>query len=222
MSVLVKICGITNTADARLAVDAGADFLGFILVPGTPRYVAPERAAEIIRALRDEKLQKSPGSLRHCVTASPSIRFVGVFLDAPEAEIRAAVELCGFDVIQLHGEESAELATRLGLERVWKMMHLRTPQDVAAAENYPAAAILADTVSGGKRGGTGQTGDWSLAAALAKQRRTVLAGGLTPENVAEAVRQVRPWALDVGSGVEAAPGRKDEAKVREFIRNAKV
>ena len=221
MSVLVKICGITNEADARLAVDAGADFLGFILVPSTPRYVTPERAAEIIRALRDGKWEKTPGSRRHCVTESLP-KFVGVFLDAPEAEIRAAVELCGFDVIQLHGEEPAALATRLGPERVWKMMHLRTPQDVAAAEQYPAAAILADTVSGGKRGGTGQTGDWSLAAALAKQRRTVLAGGLTPENVAEAVRQVRPWALDVGSGVEAAPGRKDAAKVRTFIRNAKV
>ena len=217
MPVLVKICGITDAADARLAADAGADFLGFILVPGTPRYVTPERAAEIIQSLRVEH------ETRNAQLATAGLpRFVGVFLDAPEAEIRAAVELCGFNVIQLHGEEPAELATRLGPERVWKMMHLRTPQDVAAAADYPAAAILADTVSGGKRGGTGQTGDWSLAAALAKQRRTVLAGGLTPANVAEAVRQVRPWALDVGSGVEAAPGRKDEAKVREFVNNVKA
>ncbi len=223
MPVLVKICGITNEADARLAADAGADFLGFILVPGTPRYVAPERAAEIIHSLRVSccalRVEQETRNSQPATAGLP--RFVGVFLDAPEAEIRTAVELCGFDVIQLHGEEPATLATRLGPERVWKMMHLRTPQDVAAAESYPAAAILADTVSGGKRGGTGQTGDWSLAAALAKQRRTVLAGGLTPGNVAEAVRQVRPWALDVGSGVEAAPGRKDEAKVCEFIRNAK-
>jgi phosphoribosylanthranilate isomerase len=238
MSVLVKICGITNEADARLAVDAGADFLGFILVPGTPRCVAPESAAEIIRALRGGKaegrrqkaelggeqatLAKTPGSLSHWVTESHPVRFVGVFLDVPEAEIRAAVELCGFDIIQLHGEEPAELATQLRPERVWKMMHLRTPQDVALAVDYPAVAILADTVSGGRRGGTGRIGDWPLAAELAKRRKVVLAGGLNPDNVAEAVRQVRPWALDVGSGVEAAPGRKDEAKVRAFIKNAKA
>ncbi len=236
MSVLVKICGITNEADARLALDAGADFLGFILVPGTPRYIAPECAAEIIRALRvgnaecrtqnaeRNHTQGNPKSLSHCVTESQP-KFVGVFLDTPETEILRAVELCGFDIIQLHGEEPAALAECLGAERVWKMMHLRTPQDVeraASTEKYPAAAILADTVSGNHRGGTGKTCDWSLAAVLAKRRKVVLAGGLNPENVAEAVRQVRPWALDIGSGVEAAPGRKDEAKVRAFVKNAKA
>ncbi len=224
MAPLVKICGITNEADARLAVDAGADFLGFILVPGTPRFIAPERAAEIIKTLRvlccELRVEHGTGNAQLATAGLP--RFVGVFLDAPEAEIRKTVELCGFDIIQLHGEEPAELATRLGPERVWKMVHLRTPQDVAAAADYSAAAILADTVSGSRRGGTGETGDWSLAAELAKQRRTVLAGGLNPENVAEAVRQVRPWALDVGSGVEAAPGRKDEAKVRAFMKHAKA
>ncbi|MFA4945867.1 MAG: phosphoribosylanthranilate isomerase [Lentisphaeria bacterium] len=207
MPVLVKICGITNLEDARTAVAAGADFLGFIFVPGTPRQVTPEQAAAVIGALRAEA--KTGGK--------DLPRFVGVFRDAPLADILATAGRCGLDLIQLHGQEPPELARELGPERVWKALALRTPQEVEAATAWPAAAVLADSPGGG----TGQSCDWALAAALAARRRLVLAGGLTPENVAAAVREVRPWAVDVGSGVEAAKGKKDPAKVRAFVVQAR-
>jgi phosphoribosylanthranilate isomerase len=208
MAVLVKICGITNVGDALAALAAGADFLGFVLVPGTPRQVTSGQAAAIIR------------EIRACAVADRVTppRLVGVFQDASEAEIQTAVAECGFDVIQLHGDEPDSLVQRLGPERVWKMLPLRTPQDVARAAAHPASAVLADAVRGAQRGGTGAVCDWELAAAVARQRRLVLAGGLTPENIAAAVAQVRPWAVDVGSGVEAAKGKKDHAKIQSLIQ----
>lgn len=211
MAVLVKICGITNIGDALAAVAAGADFLGFVLVPGTPRQVTSVQAAAIIREVR----------ARAAADRAVPPRLVGVFQDAPEAEIRAAEAECGFDVVQLHGEEPDDLVQRLGPERVWKMLSLRTPQDVARAAAHPAAAVLADAVRGAQRGGTSAVCDWELAAAVARQRRLVLAGGLTPENIAAAVTQVRPWAVDVGSGVEAAKGKKDHAKIQALIQAAR-
>jgi len=208
MAVLVKICGITNVGDALAAVAAGADFLGFVLVPSTPRQVTSAQAAAIIQAVR----------ARAVADRVVSPRLVGVFQDAPEAEVRAAVAECGFDVIQLHGDEPDDLVRRLGPERVWKMLPLRTSQDVAAAAAHLASAVLADAVRGAQRGGTGAVCDWELAAAAARQRRLVLAGGLNPENIAAAVAQVCPWAVDVGSGVEAAKGKKDHAKIQALIQ----
>jgi len=208
MAVLVKICGITNVGDAVAAAAAGADFLGFVLVPGTPRQVTPALAATIIRDLR-----AAAGA-----DAFPVPRLVGVFQDAAEADIRAAVAGCGFDVIQLHGDEPAGLVQSLGAGRVWKMLPLRTPHDVALAAAHPAAAVLADALRDGQRGGTGALCDWTLAAAVAAQRHLVLAGGLTPENMAAAVAQVHPWAVDVGSGVEASKGKKDHAKIRALLQ----
>ena len=208
MAVLVKICGITNLGDALAAMGAGADFLGFVLVPGSPRQVTCGQAAAIIREIR------AP------VTGDRSVppRLVGVFQNATATEILAAVEVCGFDVVQLHGDEPDDLVQRFGQERVWKMLPVRTAQEVARAAAHPASAVLADAVRGARRGGTGAVCDWDLAAAVARQRRLVLAGGLTPANVAAAVAQVQPWAVDVGSGVEAAKGQKDHAKIQALIQ----
>ena len=208
MAGLVKSCGITNLVDGLAAVAAGADFLGFVLVPGTPRCVTAVQAATIMREIR----------ARAAADGTVPPQLVGVFQDAPEVELLAAVGACDFDVIQLHGEEPDAVVQRLGSERVWKMLPLRTPPEVARAVAHPAAAVLADAVRGGQRGGTGAVCDWELAAVVARQRRLVLAGGLTLDNLAAAVAQVRPWAVDVGSGVEVARGKKDHAKMQALIQ----
>ncbi len=213
MKTLVKICGITNLEDARTATAAGADFLGFIFVPGTPRCVTPAVAAAIIRALQSPPIQNPKFKIQN----PPIPRFIGVFQDVAETEILSTVDFCGLDLIQLHGGESEALVRSLGPDRCWKMISLRSPQDVEVAVAHPAAAVLVDAEVGAQRGGTGRTCDWDLAAALAERRRTVLAGGLTPENIAAAVRRVRPWAVDVSSGVEAAKGKKDPAKIRALL-----
>ena len=200
----VKICGITSLEDARLAVDAGADFLGFIFVPQSPRYVRIETAAAI-----------APEVAGRILT-------VGVFQDAPASAIEDTVERCGLDLVQLHGCETPALARQIGVDRVWKAVSLGTDADVALALNYPAAGIVADTMVGTRRGGTGRVGNWDLARQLAGQRRTILAGGLCPANIAEAVRHVHPFAVDVSSGVEIEPGRKDPEKVMQFVIAARA
>ena len=195
-----KVCGITTESDARLVVDVGADYIGFILYPKSPRYIAPERIREITSGLPS------------------SVRRVGVFVNESAADIARIMEFCGLDIAQLHGDEPADVAHELGVERVWKACVLRTPHDVDLAMQYPAAAVLVDSITKGARGGTGQVGNWQLAADLAGRRRMILAGGLGPENITDALRQVRPFAVDVNSGVETAPGVKDHVRVREFAR----
>lgn len=204
MNVHLKICGITNLKDARRAVEAGADYLGFVRAEESPRYVTAEQAAAITRELP-----------RH-------VRTVGVFVNSGLAEIQETLELAHLDTVQLHGDEPAEVARKLGTERVWRVVNLASDADVERIWTFPCAAVVADTAVQGKRGGTGVVGDWSLAAKLASRKRTVLAGGLTAENVAEAVRAVSPWCVDVSSGVEAEPGVKDPDKVRQFIRAARA
>ena len=199
MTTLVKICGITNLADARYAVEAGADFLGFVFAPESKRVVTPATVHEITRQL------------------PAGIRTVGVFVNVTAEQVAEILAFCKLDLAQLHGEEPPAVATAIGIERVWKTVTLRTPQDVELALTLPAAAVLADTATSGARGGTGLVGDWTLAARLAGRRSVVLAGGLKPENVAAAIGAVRPFAVDVSSGVEFAPGRKDHDKVRRFI-----
>jgi phosphoribosylanthranilate isomerase len=202
MSVRIKICGITNQEDARLAVDAGADALGFVFCAGSPRLVAPPLVAEITRHL--------PGRVLR----------VGVFLDAAPTTILHTVSACGLDAVQLHGDESPEFCDALAPFPVWKAFRVRSRdmlQQLAAYRDVTAAWLLDGHVEG-QAGGTGATFNWDLALE-AKQlaHPIVLAGGLTPENVAEAVRQVRPAAVDVSSGVESVPGKKDADKVRRFI-----
>jgi phosphoribosylanthranilate isomerase len=210
--IRVKICGITNLDDALAAVDAGADLLGFVFCPRSPRDVTLERAAEIVRAIRP---------------ASPAVRFVGVFVDASPEWVRAVLDGASLDLAQLHGNEPASVVRDLA-PRAFKALRPRDPDEArslmsayrwVAAEHTPA--FLVDAFDARRLGGTGTRADWASAAILAREFPILLAGGLNAENVANAVRVVQPWGVDVSSGVERAPGLKDHTKVREFIRAVK-
>ncbi len=204
----VKICGITNREDALAAVSAGADMLGFNFYPGSPRCISPETCAEIMRAL-----------------AGYNVVTVGVFVNAAAEEIETTLQTYGLDLAQLSGDEPPEVLNRLG-ERAYKALR---PADEAGLKaglgRYPqrtlAPAWLVDAYRPGAFGGTGQVADWGLAAGLAAQAPVLLAGGLRPENVAAAIAQVHPWGVDVASGVELRPGKKDTQKMAAFIQNAK-
>jgi phosphoribosylanthranilate isomerase len=201
--IRVKICGITSREDARAAIEAGADALGFIFVEGTPRWIDPGAAAAIVAEL------------------PPFVATVGVFIDRPIEEIERVALSCSISLAQLHGNESARECERLRVPFV-KGIRIRSENDLAALSAYRCArAFLLDTHSPERPGGTGTTFPWEIAAKAAREARIILSGGLTAENVAEAVIQVRPYAVDVCSGVEASPGRKDHRKVREFIDRAK-
>jgi phosphoribosylanthranilate isomerase len=201
--IRVKICGITSHEDAQAAVDAGADALGFIFVNGTPRYIEPEAAAAII------------------VQMPPFVTTVGVFVDRTPEEIERIIDVSGCGLAQLHGHESPDACGRLGVPFI-KAIRVQGEPDLEALRIYPQArAFLLDTYVVGQPGGTGRTFPWEIAAKAARQTRIILSGGLTPDNVALAVTQVRPYALDVSSGVEASPGRKDHHGVREFIEQAR-
>ena len=203
MSVKVKICGNTNLADAQAAVAAGADMLGFIFAEASPRRVTIEAAADITRQL--------PG---HIVK-------VGVFVNASEEFVTRAIAACGLNMVQFHGDEPPEFCTQFGAMSV-KAFRVRDQQSLDALLDYPTDAWLLDAYDADKAGGTGKTFNWELAVAAQKFGKPIfLAGGLTPENVADAVQRVRPFAVDVSSGVEASPGKKDHAKVQAFIRAAK-
>jgi phosphoribosylanthranilate isomerase len=199
MSTFVKICGNASFSDARAVAALKPDAMGFILWPESKRYVAADALANWIPEL-------------------PSgILMVGVFVDAMPADVDRAMRLAGLDIAQLHGRERPEDYAHLG-RRLWKVA--RVPgQDPAIAAGWPVDALLVDTYSADAPGGTGTVGDWPKAAAFvtAVKKPVLLAGGLTPLNVAEAIREVRPWGVDVSSGVEMEPGRKDLRKVREFI-----
>jgi phosphoribosylanthranilate isomerase len=200
---MVKICGITRLEDANDAVAAGATALGFVFWPGSPRYVAVDVAAAIRDALPADVLT------------------VGVFVDAPGAEIAAVVERARLSVVQLHGSEAVAAAAGLRLP----VIRSATLENFAARDAAwpPETIFLLDAADPVRHGGTGTAVDWPRAAALAHgARRVVLAGGLTPQNVADAVAQVRPYGVDVSSGVEAAPGVKDPRKVAAFVASARA
>lgn len=203
MSVRVKICGITSTVDALAAVDAGADLLGFMFYPESPRYVSPAAGGEIIRAL------------------PRYVSKVGVFVDAAPADVVQVIQLCGLDLLQFHGDEPPEYCLQFGLMTM-KAIRVRDEESLRRLTEYPTDAWLLDAFVPGKLGGSGATFNWDLAvAAQSLGRPLFLAGGLTPGNVADAVRRVRPFGVDVSSGVESAPGRKDPEKLRAFIAAAK-
>jgi len=199
--VRVKICGITCVEDALEAVHWGADALGFVFAH-SPRQVTPERACAITREL------------------PPLVTTVGVFVNARPEWVREVQGFCGLSVVQLHGDEDEHAARQFG-PRVIKAIAVRPDRSIRE-DSYPGATILLDAYSPDARGGTGRTFEWGRAAELAKKRPIILAGGLTPENVLEAVRAVRPYAVDVSSGVEKEPGRKDHEKLGLFIRRAKT
>ena len=203
MSVRVKICGITSVADALTAAEAGADMIGLMFYEGSPRRITLPQAAEISRAL------------------SPFVLKVGVFVNSTEAEVMEAISACGLNLLQFHGDEPSDFCTQFGLMSV-KALRVQNAESIAALENYQTDAFLLDAYSKSGFGGTGEKFNWDLAVAAQRFNKPIfLAGGLTPENVATAVAQVRPFAVDVSSGVESAPGKKDAAKVRAFIAAAK-
>ena len=204
MTIRVKICGITCLEDAVMAVEAGADALGFMFYPPSPRAVRPDQVRRIVEAL------------------PPLVARVGVFVNADESQIRTVIREAGIDTVQLHGKESAELCRSLAPVPVLKAFRMEGPASLAQLVPYTGCAWLLDSYVAGVFGGTGQTFNWDLACeAVRRGGRVVLAGGLTPDNVARAVAAVSPFGVDVSSGVEASPGRKDPAKVRDFVRAAK-
>jgi len=201
--IRVKICGITSREDARAAVEAGADAIGFIFVSGTPRWIEPDEAAAIAAEM------------------PPFVATVGVFIDRKAEEIERIAASCGISLAQLHGNEPPEECGRLRLPFV-KAIRIRSENDLEGMSRYKQAkAFLLDTFAAGRPGGTGRTFPWEIAAKAAREARIILSGGLTAQNVAAAIEQVRPYAVDVCSGVEISPGRKDHRKVRAFIEHAK-
>ena len=195
----IKICGITSATDATAAVAAGVDAIGLVFHEDSPRAVDPQRATEIVAEV------------------SPFVTVVGLFVDAPEETVDAVLTAVPLNLLQFHGEESADYCAHFG--RPWiKALRVRAELDIAGAcEVYRGArGVLLDTWREGVPGGTGMTFDWDLAPA-GLPLPVILAGGLTPDNVAGAVRAVRPAAVDVSGGVEAAPGVKDAARIAQFV-----
>ncbi len=233
----VKICGLTNLADARVAVEAGADLLGFIFYEASPRYVKTETVREIVTQLKESGVRSQESGVRSqesgvrhsSLLTLHSPLFIGVFVNESLGRVQEILDFCGLDAAQLHGDEPPQFVAALA-GRAYKA--LRPPSREAGeamVQAYlpcaPASSLpclLLDAYHPTLYGGTGQVTDWSLAAEVATQHDILLAGSLTPENVAQAVRTVRPWGVDVSSGVEAEKGRKDWDKVREFIKNAKT
>ncbi len=203
----IKICGITNLNDALAAVDAGADMLGYNFYSKSKRYISINKCVEIQTEL---------------VERGMDVISVGVFVNASYETILNTIEICALDLVQLHGDEPPELLEELG-EFAFKAVRPQSADDaLKALEKYSqedrAPALLVDAYHPSEYGGSGTIGDWSLAKELVEKAPILLAGGLTSENVGEAVRQVHPWGVDVASGVEASPGKKDAAKMKAFVQ----
>jgi phosphoribosylanthranilate isomerase len=191
----IKICGITNTNDAMNAVECGADALGFIFYRESPRYIAPETAREIIGKLPN------------------NICKVGVFVNHDAEGIKEIVEFCGLDLIQLHGDESPEYCRQFPESKLIKAIAAKTPR----LYEYPVSAILIDAYDPKLHGGTGKESDWNLAVKIKENHTLILSGGLRLENIREALKIVSPDAVDINSGVELSPGKKDPEKVGKII-----
>ena len=198
----VKICGITNLEDALCAVDAGADALGFVFYKGSPRYITPEKAKEMTSAL------------------PPFVTTVGLFVNAGPEAIQQTMQTAGLGVVQLHGDETPEDCCLFPYP-VIKAVRVRGADSLKDTGSYHVSALLLDAWNDQHYGGSGESFDWQLAKKLTGRSPLILAGGLKPENVAEAIRVVNPYAVDVSSGVEKSPGNKDHDKVRQFIQQVK-
>jgi phosphoribosylanthranilate isomerase len=198
--MFLKICGITRLEDAEHAVANGATALGFVFWPRSPRYIAPDVAAPIVARV------------------PPGVTTVGVFVNEPVEGIRRAVQKAGVGSVQLHGDEPVSYAAEL----TQPLLRALAVDEALDTDWPPETTILLDATDRERRGGTGTRVDWVRAEPVARKRRVVLAGGLSPENVETAIDQVGPWGVDVSSGVEAAPGVKDAARVSEFLRRARL
>jgi len=191
--MFVKICGITRREDAEAAVEAGASAIGFVFWPKSPRFIDPYRARAIAARLL------------------PFVTPVGLFVDQPLEHVNAVASLVRLGAVQLHGDETPEFAASIAAPVIRAL-------PIEKANAWPeGTTLLLDAHDPVQRGGTGRTIDWTAAAAIASRRRVLLAGGLTPDNVAEAIAQVRPFGIDVSSGVERAPGIKDHQRLRALF-----
>ncbi len=200
--VKVKICGITNLDDAMAAAEAGADALGFVFYPESPRYIEPGKAREIIAKL------------------PVFISTVGVFVDESEDMIRRIVRESGVQILQFHGEESPLLCTRFR-EKVIKAIVIKDSESINSMMMYNVDAFLLDTHDKDKKGGTGKTFNWEFTGKAKEHGKVILSGGLKPSNVREAIEMVHPYGVDISSGVEITPGKKDHDKVAEFIKEVR-
>jgi phosphoribosylanthranilate isomerase len=199
MTVKLKVCGVTSLEDARAAIDCGAEYLGFNFYTKSPRYIAPPSARDIIERLPD------------------GVIGVGVFVNETRPEdVVEILRASGARMAQLHGDESPDYCASVGAGRVIKALRISEDFDSRRVLDYPAAAILLDAFDAKLYGGTGKTADWAIAREAARLTRVFLAGGLSPDNIIEAIRAVEPFAVDVNSGVESAPGRKDASKLRRL------
>jgi phosphoribosylanthranilate isomerase len=203
--VLVKICGITNAPDARAACEAGANFLGFNFYEKSPRHIAPADASKIRSQLPQ------------------NVEAVGIFVNAKPATVASHSASVPLDAAQLHGDETPSTVADVARSiRVFKAFHVGPDFSLSTFDAYPDAfAFLLDAAHTGQYGGTGRTTDWALARRAALSSRIILAGGLKVENVAAAIRLVRPFAVDVASGVESKPGKKDHGRLRDFIQEVR-
>jgi len=199
MTVKLKVCGVTSLEDARAAIDCGAEYLGFNFYQKSPRYITPASARAIIERLPDD------------------IIGVGVFVkESRPGDVVEILRVSGARMAQLHGDESADYCANVGAERVIKALRISDDFDARRVLDYPAAAILLDAFDAKLYGGTGKTANWEIARKAARLTRVFLAGGLSPDNIVEAIRAVEPFAVDVNSGVESAPGCKDASKLRRL------
>lgn len=201
--VRIKICGITNLDDALVATELGADAVGFIFYEKSPRYINPKTAALIIREL------------------PPFVATIGVFVNEPPEKVVEVAKEAGVGCVQLHGDETPEYCASLGLRAI-KALRVRDASVLNMLRTYSVSGILLDTYREGVPGGTGETFDWEIAAEAAGAGRIILSGGLTPENVREAIEKVGPYAVDVSSGVESSPGKKDHDKLRKFFEQVRT
>ncbi len=202
MNVRIKLCGITRLEDALLGVELGVDAFGFNFVEGSPRRIAPELAHDV------------------CAALPPFVVRVGVFADELPRVMEATALLAGLNCLQLHGDEPPETCRAIAIP--WYKVHRVGPQfQPESVQLYPCNTSLLDAGVSGKRGGTGVTFDWTVARLVSAYRRVIVAGGLTPENVREAIAVARPYGVDVNSGVETAPGRKDRRLLAEFVRRVR-
>jgi phosphoribosylanthranilate isomerase len=200
--VKVKICGITNLEDAKNAAEVGADAVGFIFYKESPRYIPVQKAADIIRAI------------------SPFVLTVGVFVNETPEIIHEAVKRCSLSLVQLHGDETPEFCGSLNLRAI-KAIRVFKEEDLKPIDAFPVEGILVDSYQPGQFGGTGLAINWKILTGISKKKPVILSGGLTPQNVEEAIKTVSPYAVDVSSGVEKEPGKKDREKMKQFIQNAR-
>ncbi len=211
--VKIKICGITSLDDARAAIDAGADMLGFNFYRPSPRFIEPETARQIIDSFKTEY-------------ESRQIEAVAIFVNEPVEDLLNALRVSGVDVVQLHGDESPaycnEMKSRLSKQIVIKALRVSAAFEPGEAGNYDVDAIMLDAFHDQLRGGTGRVINWDVARATREiVPRLFLSGGLSPENVAEAIAKVQPYAIDACSSLESAPGKKDLARMKAFVRAAR-